>query len=180
VKQPTAFGRLLPRNDWEGTGLAAYKTCMDHACGRAVAYATNGRIDRDGAVYRDSIHPHAKAGINLQVARREVLAVAHLPLVIPSPRMSIFQIRAHLRKGLGLIVTGWYDVLPEGFRYQSRAHFTHAMWASHISVANGKWRVWDALDRDEGGYGRWIPDADMARFVASLGYQTGYVPLQAL
>jgi hypothetical protein len=180
MKQPTVNGRKLPRNDWEGTGLAAFKTCMDHSAGRAVAFATNGRIDLDGAVYRHSIHPHAPAGITLQVARREVLAVAHLPLVIPSPRWGITKIRAHLRKAQGLIVTGWYDALSAEYRYQSKAHFTHAVWASHISAATGNWRVWDALDRDEGGYGRWIPDAEMARFVASLGYQTGYVPLQPL
>jgi hypothetical protein len=151
---------------------------MDHAAGRAVAWATNGRIDLDGAVYRAALRPRDCDGITLQQARQEVLAVAHLPLIIPL--MGETQVRAHLDKGLGLIVTGWYDTLPAEYRYQSKAHFTHAMWVSHRSRATHNWRVWDALDRDQDGYGRWIPERFMLAFVASLKYRCGYVPLQSL
>ena len=53
MSQPLAFGRKLPLNDWEGDdGHVSWVTCTATSAGRAVAWATNGRIDKDGTVYR--------------------------------------------------------------------------------------------------------------------------------
>jgi hypothetical protein len=54
------------------------------------------------------------------------------------------------------------------------------MFVSHISQATFNWRVWDPLDRNLNGYGRWIPEASMWAFIESLNFQVSYVPLQAL
>jgi hypothetical protein len=179
MKQPTVNGRRLPLNDWEGDGLAKWKTCMDHAAGRMVAFATNGRIDKDGAVYRDSIHPHALDGINLDAAAKEIHKVAGLDLVIKR-NWPLASIKTHLRYGRGLILVGMYDAIPREYRHQASANFAHAMWASHMSRATGNVRVWDALNPDIHAYGRWIPAEHIWAFLASLDNQVGYVPLQPL
>jgi hypothetical protein len=179
VIQPKAFGRKLPRNDWEGDGLAKWKTCMDHSAGRMVCWATNGRIDKDGAVYRDSIHPHELGGVNLEYAAREIHAVAGLDLVIKR-NWPLASIKTHLRNGRGLIITGRYSEIPREYRHQAAADFAHAMWVSHMSAATGNIRLWDALNPAVKEYGRWIPQRYIWDFMSSLNNDCGYVPLQPL
>lgn len=179
--QPYAFGRKLPRNDWEGDDpIANYKTCMDTAAGRAVAWATNGRIDKDGNTYRHAIHPHDPDGITLDQAADEIMAVAHLKLVVKRGA-ELPWVKSHLKTGGGLIIIGMYDTLPREYREQDAAHFTHALWVSHIGSTN-KIRTWDALNR-RAGYGRWIPAAAIYKFMYSIpgnAGDVGYVPLQRL
>ena len=183
---PTLGGRTLPINDWEGDDFTPgaggeYVTCRDTAVGRAVAWATNGRIDHDGRVYRAAIRPPAPLGITIAQAADAVRAVAHLDLVAPEG-WDLARVESWLGEGRGLIVDGWYDRLPPEFRYQASAHFTHSIFAAVISATTGPgaWRVWDPLNPDRAGRGRWIPGAAMAAFVASLRYQVSYVPLQPL
>jgi hypothetical protein len=179
MTQPTAFGRKLPRNDWEGNDpLAPFKTCMDTSAGRAVAWATNGRVDKDGNVYRHSIHPHATAGINLNDAAQEIRNVAGLALAIKRS-WPLASVKAHLKAGRGLIIIGMYYAIPREYREQDRADFAHAMWVSHIG-STGQVRLWDPLNRRKTGYGRWVPASVIWDFMASLNNQCGYVPLQHL
>lgn len=183
--QPTVKGRKLPRNDFEGDDRTPgaggrWVTCRDTSTGRAVAYATNGRIDRDGRVYRAALAHPDPDGITLAQAAEAVRKVAGLRLIVPKDWDKAL-VQAHLRAARGLVVDGWYDALPPEWRKQAGdAHFTHSVFTSHESLATGNWRVWDALDHDLAGYGRWIPGPVMWEFVASLGYQVSYVPLQPL
>ena len=180
MSAPRAFGRWLPRGDFEGDDrLANFKSCMDTAAGRMVAWATNGRIDKDGQVYRDSIHPHDPDGINLVQAAAEVHKVARLELVIKR-NPSLAWVKTHLRYGRGLIVTGWYDAIPRAYRHQASAHFTHAMWVSHRSESSGNVRTWDPLNPAIHEYGRWIPAEVIWAFMATLGRDCGYIPLEVL
>ena len=183
TRQPTVFGRLLPRNDFEGDDFTPgahghYVTCMDTSIGRDVAYATNGKTDKDGRVYRASI-AYDPDGITLQQAHSAVAAVAHLPFMIPVGWRDA-NVTTHLRYGRGLVITGAYDTIPREYRYQASADFAHAMFATHLSKASGNVRVWDALNPDIHSYGRWYPLAVILAFVRSLGYAVGYVPLQEL
>lgn len=185
MRQPTVLGRKLPRNDFEGDDFTPgaggkWVTCRDTSVGRAVAFATNGRVDRDGRVYRAALSHPDPDGITHAQAAEAVYKVARLRLLRPRG-WSRPQVQAHLYAARGLVVNGWYDALPPAFRRQpGDAHFTHAMFASHISRAMDKWRVWDPLDRNLAGYGRWIPGAVMWDFLESLDYQVSYVPLQPL
>src|ERR1035437_10308395 len=83
--QPTAFGRKLPRNDWEGDeftpgAYGKYVTCMDTALGRMIAWATNGRKDYDGRKYRTAL-PGFPVGIDLNDASIEARKIANVPLL---------------------------------------------------------------------------------------------------
>ena len=180
---PTVMGRKLPRNDSElddhvpGGGIV---TCRDTSLGRDIAFATNGRIDEDGSVYRASLHPTPTGGTSIAQSAQEALAVAHLTLVVPHGWQRK-NVKTHLRYARGLIVDGWYDALaPEDRMQQGSDHFTHSMFISHISQATFNWRVWDPLDKNLNGYGRWIPEASMWAFIESLNFQVSYVPLQSL
>lgn len=190
MSQPTVLGRKLPHNDFEGDDFTPgaggrWVTCRDTSIGRAVAFATNGRVDRDGRVYRAALAHSDPDGITAGQAATAVYAVARLRLFRP-PRFSRRKVETHLYAARGLVVDGWYDALPPAVRRQvGDAHFTHSMFTSHISRATGNWRVWDALDRNLDGYGRWIPGAAMWDFLESLAitpgfYRVSYVPLQPL
>ena len=188
--QPKVSGRLLPRNDWEGDDFTPgagghYVTCQDTATGRMVAYATNGKVDRDGRVYRAAVHPHDPDGVTLGPMVGAVRTVARLPLTIPSG-WRWAQALGHLKAGRGLIIDGWYAEVPRAYRYQQGADFAHAMWASHYSPTSGV-RVWDPLNPDTTAYGRWIPPSVVRTFVESLSRRmgtadlyVGFVPLQPL
>lgn len=185
MKQPLLRGRKLPRNDWEGDDFTpgangSYVTCMDTAAGRMVAYATNGRIDKDGRVYRASISYNPN-GITLEQARTAVYHVAKLPLLIPNWTWEKYAL-PHLRNYGGLMIAGMYDAFPRSYRYQLKADFAHEIWVSHYSSTSGC-RVWDALNPDTNGYGRWMPASIVRKFAESLGGRfllVGYVPLQSL
>ena len=188
--QPKGIGgRKLPRQDWEGDDSTpgaggAYVTCQDSATGRMVAYATNGRTDRDGKVYRAAV-PYDPDGVTLQQMQHAVREVAHLPLIIPSD-WHWPKVLAWLRAGKGLIVDGWYSEVPRKYRYQRDADFGHALWISHFSHTSGM-RVWDPLNPDLDSYGRWIPAPYIKDFLESGARHwgwghlfVGYVPLQIL
>jgi hypothetical protein len=182
MTQPLAFGRRLPRNDWEGDDPAVinFKSCTATAAGRQVAWATNGRVVIDGKTYYAAApHDPATGGQTLPQVARAVAAVAHLSLVTPtgwSPADAL----AHLKVGGGLVTQGYYGAMDRAYRYQPGANFNHAGWASHYSATSGV-RWWDPLNPDVYGYGRWIPWAAYKAFLVSLGYvSVGYTALQNL
>jgi hypothetical protein len=182
VKQPLAFGRKLPRNDWEGDDppVLNFKSCTASAGGRQVAWSTNGRVDIDGARYYVAApHDPKTGGQTLTQLAIAINNVAHLQLVTPglwTPRDAL----NHLTAGGGLITQGYYGALPRAYRYQPGANFGHAGWASHYSPSSGV-RWWDALNPDTTAYGRWIPWAVYKAFLVSLGaLYVGYVQLQPL
>jgi hypothetical protein len=189
MTQPMVKGRKLPRNDWEGDDFTPgagghYVTCQDTAVGRMVAYATNGRIDKDGKVYRAAI-PHDPDGITLQQADIAVHRVAGLDMVIPSG-WTWANVLSHLRACKGLVVDGWYAEIPRAYRYQQGDDFAHAMFISHYSSTSGM-RVWDPLNPDTTAWGRWMPAPVIRDFLEELSRRNGtaslyvgYVPLQHL
>jgi hypothetical protein len=182
-------GRKLPHQDFEGDDYipgsgGAWVTCTDTASGRMVAYATNGRIVKDGQVYRAAIHPHDPNGITLPQARQAVRAVAGLPLVIPDD-WQWADVLAHLRARKGLVVQTWYAEIPRAYRFQARADFGHAMWISHYSASG--MRTWDPLDPNTTHHGQWVPASairasmeELARREGTRFLFAGYVPLQPL
>jgi hypothetical protein len=184
MTQPLAFGRKLPHNDWEGDDRTpgaggAFVTCTDTAAGRAVAWATNGRTDLDGRTIRAMVYSNAVGGLTLPQAAGAVHRLTGLPLVVPAAWVWA-QCLAWLARGNGLVVTGHYAALPRAYRYQAFADFDHAMWASHYSPSSGV-RVWDPLNPDTTGFGRWVPLPVFKAFTLSRGYiAVGYVPLQPL
>ena len=178
---PNLAGRIFPINDWEGDDppVINYKSCNASAGGRAVAWATNGRIDIDGyRYYQAAPHDPKTGGQTLQQVQQAVLSVAKRKLIIPqgwdSHRMSSW-----LYAGNGLMVGGWYNVIERAYRYQKFADFTHEIWISHYSKNSGM-RVWDPLNPDIHGRGRWMPATMIFNFAASLDYQVAYVPLESL
>lgn len=183
MAQPLAFGRKLPFNDWEGDDYTPgaggkYVTCQDTAAGRMVAWATNGRIDKDGRVYRATLAPRDSNGITLDQVALSVRKVTGLRLIQPQG-WNWSDVNAHLMTGKGLIIDGIYDSLPRAYRYQASGDFGHAMWASHRSLASGI-RTWDPLNPDTTRWGRWIPASVIRAFIESMDYYVAYIPLQPL
>jgi hypothetical protein len=145
-----------------------------------VAWATNGRIDKDGLIYR-AAYPVAMpgGGQTLQQAQVAVKRVANLPLVIASG-WQWSDVLNWLRLGKGVILAGQYDSLPRAYRYQADGAFAHRMWCSHYSATSGI-RTWDPLNPDIHAWGRWLPSAVVKGFALSLSHvDAGYVPLQPL
>src|ERR1035437_3627867 len=180
--QPTAFGRKLPHNDWEGDDFTPgaggkYVTCMDTALGRNIAWATNGKVDLDGRKYRAAL-PGFPVGIDFNDAAIEARKVANKSL-LAKYNWDSHQISSWLSHGNGLIIVGWYDALSRPFRYQAYGRFTHAMFVSHQSNASGM-RLYDPLNPDTTAYGRWVPPKEIYNFVASWTGAVAYVPLEPL
>ena len=183
-------GRKLPHGDWEGDDFTPgaggkWVTCTDTSLGRMVAYATNGRVNRDGRVYRAAIHPHDPDGVTLPQAAQACMTVTGLPFVIP-PHWQWPELLAHLRARKGAVVQGWYSGIPREYRFQARADFGHATWISHYSTTSGM-RVWDALDPNTTHHGQWIPARYIRAFMEELSRRNGttalyvgYVKLQPL
>lgn len=179
----TVHGYRLPLNDWEGDDYTsgaggAYVTCLDTACGRMVAFATNLRIDKDGRVYRRALRPPDLNGITFTQAAQAVMSVAKLPLWHRAGWTQA-EVRAWLRAGRGLVVIGMYDKIPRAHRHQRSAGFAHAMFVTHIDRA-GNMRLYDPLNPDTTARGRIVPSSILWPFLSSLGYTVGYVPLQPL
>jgi hypothetical protein len=184
VIHPKVQGRWLPRNDWEGDDFTpgaggSYVTCQDTAGGRMVAFATNGRIDRDGKVYRDALPGNDPDGISLRQLQDAVHKVAGKQLVIAPSWWTYSEAFAHLKAIKGLVVNGQYWLIPRAYRYQERADFLHALFISHYSPTSG-YRVWDPLNPDTTAYGRWLPVPVIRAFIESLGTSVAYVPLDPL
>jgi hypothetical protein len=183
-------GRRLPHNDFEGDDWVpgsggAWVTCTDSSLGRDIAYATNGRVNRDGRTYRAAVHPHDPNGITLPQAQQACMTVTGLQLVIP-PNWQWPELLAHLKACKGAVVQGWYSGIPREYRFQARADFGHALFISHCSTTSGM-RVWDALDPNTTHHGSWIPARYIRAFMEELSRRQGvrslycgYVPLQHL
>ena len=184
MSAPMAFGRKLPRNDFEGDDFTPgagghYVTCTDPAAGRMVAWATNGRIDKDGKVYRAATPGVPSGGLTLPQVAVAVHRVANLSFVIPAG-WHWPDVLAWLKAGKGLVIQGHYDTIPRAYRYQAFADFNHAMFVPYISATSGA-RLYDPLNPDTTAYGRWIPVSVLSAFATSLGYiSVGYVPLLLL
>jgi len=185
MTQPTLRGRKLPLNDWEGDDFTPgaggrYVTCMDTAAGRAVAWATNGRLDKDGKVYRANVVPPDPNGVNFpQMAGALKRVNIHLDLVYRGGWTKA-EVIAHLKAGKGLIATGQYDAIPRRYRYQGSGDFAHAIFISHMNQAGTAIREYDPLDPRTDLYGRHVPASILWPFLASGGWVAGFVPLHAL
>jgi hypothetical protein len=190
VTQPTAFGRKIPRNDFEGDDETPgagghFVTCTDSALSRMVAWATNGRIDKDGKVYRAAVG--GSSGINLQTAAVAAQKVAGVTLFVPTPgEWDWGRVSSYLMAGNGLIAQGWYDRLPRALRFQDNADFGHAMFFCYRSKASGV-RNFDPLNPDTTRHGVWIPAANARAFLEDrdgshpeFHYRLGFVPMQPL
>lgn len=181
---PTGYGgRFLPKQDFEGDdhtpgALGHWVTCVDSAVGRMVSWATNGRIDKDGSVYRSNLTPPDPDGLTLSQAVIEVSRVAKLRLVLP--HWGQREVLANLVQGHGLIITGVYSTIPAEYRYQASADFSHAMFVCYIDSTGLYGRLYDPLDRNLGHYGRWVPMTILFPFIKSGNYRVGYVPLEPL
>jgi hypothetical protein len=189
MRRPTANGRLLPLNDWEGDDFTPgaggkWVTCMDTAWGRAVAFSTNGRIDKDGRWYRTYVNPPDPDGLTMLQGAR---AVAHATGLVPVVPMgwNAAKVGTQLRYARGLVIAGLYSTIPRAYRHQLRADFNHAMFVSHSagvrapgSLVGHFMRLYDPLNPDTHAYGRVVPMEILWPFLESLDYTVGYVPLQ--
>lgn len=183
MAQPELNGRLLPPNDFEGDDSTpgahgAYVTCQDTSAGRMLYYATNGQIDLDGQAIRHAIRPQDSDGVSLGQVSVAIQSITRPPRVLKWSTQSLADIRVWLKAGLGLVVDGYYGAIPRGYREQARADFNHALWISHYDPPN--YRVWDPLNRDLGGFGKWIPGTAIEPFIRSLSGLTGWITLEAL
>jgi len=179
--RPTAFGRLIPHTDWEGDdhtpgAHGLYVTCQDTAAAVAVAWASNGRIVHDGAAYRaTSGDPN---GITLDQSAAEVKRVTGLDVIQPKG-WAWGNVSFNLMNGQGLIVVAPYSALPAPDREQTVDNFWHAMFACYRSIQSGV-RLYDPLNPDVDGYGRWVPAADFRKFVTAGNFTIGYIKNQPL
>ena len=183
-------GRKLPAQDFEGDDFTPgaggkWVTCTDTALGDMITFATNGRIVRDGKVYRAAVPGRDPDGITLPQAAIAAHAVANVTLVIPDD-WRWAQVLAHLTAKKGLIVQGWYSKIPRAYRFQASAEFGHAMWISHFSPSSGM-RVWDPLDANTTHHGQWTPATAIRASMEELARRNGttslycaYVALQHL
>jgi hypothetical protein len=188
-------GRRLPHIDYEGDDATPGAggrsvTCTDSAAGRAVYWASNGRVQLDGRQIRAAVHPHDPDGINLRQAKQAVESLTSMTIVIPS-HWGWTEVALHLKTKpyVGLIAQGWYAEIPARLRYQDGpGEFGHAVWLSHWSLTSGI-RTWDALDRNEAHHGQWIAPKHIRAFMEGLARRErgsidrlycGYVPLQHL
>ena len=183
-------GRRLPHGDWEGDDRTPgaggeFVTCTDTAAGRALCYATNGRINLDGRAIRAAVHPHDVNGLNLLQAKRAIESLSISTIILPQT-WDWADLRTHLRARKGSIIQIWYGSIPRMYRHQADGTLGHAVWVSHDSLASGC-RTWDPLDANTSHHGQWIPAkwiraaaeewADRCRSPHLL---VGYIPLQHL
>lgn len=178
----TYMGRTLPLTDWEGDDAirkdGRFVTCMDTALGRAVAWATNGRVTKDGKFWRSKVSPRDMDGINFNQAA-DALHSTYPSLVLRQENMTKAEAKAHLRAGKGLLIIGTYSAIPRAYRHQDRGSFYHAMFVTHIN-ASGMMRLYDPLDRDTKRRGRVVPASILWPFIATLDNRVAYVPLHRL
>ena len=185
-------GRKLPHQDFEGDDYVPgaggrWVTCTDTSCGRAICYATNGRVNLDGRQIRAAVRPPDPNGITLPQAKQAVKTLTGLDLIIPRA-WNWSEVLAHLTAKKGLVVQGYYGAIPRDWRYQAGADFNHAMWISHYSPTAGM-RVWDPLDANRTHHGQWVPAKYIRAFMEQLARREGvgterlycgFVPLQPL
>lgn len=189
MTQPTLLGRRLPPNDWEGDdftpgAFGAYVTCQDTAAGRALYYATNGKVDFDGREIRARIQPFDSSGVSL---RQVSLAIQSMTSPVRSLGWGLWSfatIRSWLAQAKGLVVDGQYWTVPAAYREQAGADFLHAMFISHYSPTlfsgRGGYRVWDPLNKDLAGYGKNYPRSAIEPFITSLDGLVGWLAPEEL
>ena len=182
-------GRKLPHGDFEGDDFTPgadgkWVTCTDSSLGRMISYATNVRTELDGRDVRRAVHPPDTGGLTLGQLKQAAGALG-FELVTPL-NWHWPDVLAHLRAGKGLVMQLWYDEIPRAYRYQAKAAFGHATFASHFSPTSGI-RDWDALDANETHHGSWVPRQyiraaleEWARRVGSGHLLVAYVPLQPI
>src|ERR1035437_7423845 len=110
---PNLNGRIFPLNDWEGDDppIINYKSCNATAGGRAVAWATNGRITIDGMTYyKAAPHDPKTGGQTLQQVGQAITVVAKRSLIIPTGWDS-HHMSSWLYAGNGLMVGGLYSII---------------------------------------------------------------------
>jgi len=183
MAQPTLNGRLLPPNDWEGDDATpgahgAYVTCQDTAAGRMLYYATNGEVDLDGQAIRSRIVPKDPSGVSLRQVSSAIISLTRPARVLQSGNRSVAEIRNWLAAGLGLVIDGYYGAIPLQWRQQRRADFGHALWFAVYEAPN--YRVWDPLNKDQNGYGQWIPATAVEPFIRSFSGLCGWINLEPL
>lgn len=180
---PTVNGRKLPPNDTEDDDHTPganghYVTCVDTSVGRMVSFATNGTINKDGKTYRSSLPQPDSGGISLKQAAIETLRVAGLRLIIPT--WGVREVTAQLVQCKGLVAIINYASLPRSDRYQDADNFLHCLFISHMDTAGTAMRVWDPLNPELVGWGRWIPNSIMMPALFREKYMVAYVPLEPL
>jgi hypothetical protein len=177
----TFKGRTLPLNDWEGDDQPGpWVTCMDTSAGRAMAWATNGRVDVDGKVIRSHVVPKDTDGISFEQVNLAVHAVNEHCSVVHAHGWDQAKVTSWLKAGKGLIVTGFYSSIPRQYRFQTSASFAHAMFVTHMSKSGKSIRLYDPLNPDLKGHGKSVPSSILWDFLDSRGYLVGYVPLHDL
>lgn len=184
MTQPTFGGRNLPPNDWEGDdftpgSFGAYVTCQDTAAGRMLYYATNGAVDLDGREIRAHISPFDPSGVSLRQVSAAIQSMTSPVRSLGWGQWSFRSIRSWLEQGKGLVVDGQYWQIPRGYREQANADFLHAVFIQRYSPSSG-YRVWDPLNRDLAGYGKWIPASAIEPFITSLNGLVGWIALEEL
>lgn len=181
----TINGRRLPFTDWEGDDFTPgaggkYVTCMDTATGRMVAFATNGRVTKDGKVYRAAVSPPDPNGTNFYQMEKAVKVVNRNLSLTHHQGWTKAQVIAWLKAGKGLIVIGNYSSIPRMYRFQASATFTHAMFISHFNQLGTLMRLYDPLDPRTDLRGRSVPTSILWPFLDDLNWWAGYVPLHPL
>jgi hypothetical protein len=182
---PTFRGRVCPLNDWEGDDFTPgagrkWVTCMDTSAGRAMAWATNNRVDVDGRTIRRHVQPPDPDGISFEQADRAVQRVNRHCRVEHPHGWTQAKVTSWLRNGRGLIVTGMYDTIPRAYRHQLRADFPHAMFVTHFDRTGTRMRLYDPLNPDTTERGRNVPVSILWPFLRSRGFLVGYVPLHPI
>jgi hypothetical protein len=152
---------------------------MDTAAGRALAWATNGRKDIDGRKIRAALSPADRDGINIVQVRQAVKTLSKQVIIIKRDP-GLVLVKEMLTKGAGLIIWGQYNSIPRSYRHQAGGDFAHAMFATHRSSSLRSVRVWDPLNPNLEGHGRWIPEKYIYNFMNDYNYDFGYIPLQPL
>lgn len=182
----TINGRRIPFTDWEGDDFVPhaptgkYVTCMDTATGRAVAFSTNGRVDKDGEVYRAAVHPPDPNGVNFDQMEKAVKVINPKLDLVHHTGWTKANVTPWLKAGKGLIVTGIYSSIPRMYRFQANGDFSHAMFITHFNKLGTLMRLFDPLDPRLDRRGRTVPTSILWPFLDDLSGNAGYVPLHPL
>jgi len=183
MSQPEYNGRLLPPNDWEGDDFTpgaygAYVTCQDTSAGRMLYWATNGDVDLDGQAIRAAIRPRDSDGVSLAQVSVAIQSITYPVRRLQWATLTLADVRSWLRAGLGLVVDGYYGAIPRAFREQARGDFNHAVFIAYIE--GSLYRVWDPLNKNLDGYGRFMPSSAIEPFIRSLSGLCGWINLEDL
>lgn len=141
-------------------------------------YATDGDVDLDGQAIRAQIRPRDSDGVSFGQVAVALAGMTNPPLQLRWSTQSLWEIRSWLDAGLGLVVDGYYGAIPRSSREQPRADFNHAIWIAQRQ--DNQYRVWDPLNKDLSGYGKWHPADAIEPFVRSLSGLSAWITLVPL